>query len=274
MGKDIVTLEMGPVSVSIDNMLKKWFRCKNPTPGDVVAQRFLSLFEAHGIELTQIPRLLAGISLHHLDEKERLVKALTTEVLDATAALFAIRREWLDGIDDTIYSCKSCYKHPKRFVDDLKKVCSDDYDFPMRAFCCSAQLDAHLHKNQPLVLILVEKITEFGEQDILRFHIYHDSWDWSYQPCRIQLKAMARYSSIEIGMPPPLYRIGWRTLEEIREGRLVPYKHFTGSLLTEPSLEDYALSPDESAHSKEAFELPMVLEYMKNGMHSSNASSA
>lgn len=52
-----------------------------------------------------------------------------------------------------------------------------------------------------------------------------------------------------------------------QDGRMVPASCLKGSPLTEPSLEDFALSPEESRQSKESEELPGVLEYIaKNNL--------
>jgi integrase len=119
-----------------------------------------------------------------------------------------------------------------------------------------------LAPGQPLALLLVEKIKDLGNEEICRYIIYGDTWDWSHAICRIQLKAMARLVDMIYESPIPLYHVKRDVLEKIRLGKFVPRQFLTGSQLTEPSLEDYAHSKQESAQSKESDELPLVLEYI------------
>lgn len=65
-------------------------------------------------------------------------------------------------------------------------------------------------------------------------------------------------------MNVPLYRVDARVLNEIVKGRCFPQSHMRGSVITEPSLEDYALSQNESKVAKECEELPEVLDYIQN----------
>ena len=166
-----------------------------------------------------------------------------------------------------LYPCRCCYKRPQLFFDDLGAVRTDGLEFPVRALYSDKTLSGGSDRPQPVVLLLVEKIAEFGDNEIQRFRVYYDSWDWGYFPARLQLKAMARIAFLEKQTPISLYRVPYRKLEMVREGKAVPRDLLTRSPLTSPSLEDFALSPSESAQSQEAEELPAVMEYIsKHGL--------
>jgi hypothetical protein len=137
------------------------------------------------------------------------------------------------------------------------------WDFPVRALTCVKSLDCNAEGDQPIVLILTQKITELGDENIFRYRIYCDAWDWGYWKCRIQLKAMVRVFEKNLNMPIPLYRVEESILDQIRDGFRVPRLFLRGSPITEPSLEDYALSKQESTKSKEWKEVPEVLEYIR-----------
>jgi hypothetical protein len=232
-------------------------------PAAEVARRFLKLFNDHGVAETQIQQFLPQIALDKLHTQEALVGALTNDLLNQAAELFKIRREWLDGVDDRIYEYRSCYKDPQRFFEELASV-KEEYDFfPVRALYTGRQLDGLDDREQPLALLLVEKLREIGEEEICRYIIFYDSWDWPHPPCRIQLKAITRVMDRVLHKVVPMYAVEPAILEEVREGKRIPRHCLRGSLLTEPSLKDYALSPEESRVDKECEELPAVLEYIK-----------
>ena len=73
-------------------------RLKSPVV-DLVG-RFLQVFESHGVDLSQVPRLIPQIKYEDLQSEGRLIAALTPAAIDATAALFGVRRQWLEGLDD------------------------------------------------------------------------------------------------------------------------------------------------------------------------------
>jgi hypothetical protein len=269
-----VGLNLGLLTISVNGILKKLFGRHERGPCDIVAKRFLMLFGAHGVEVAQIPRLLPMIGLDALNTRESLLKALTCDVLDETASLFGVEREWLDGATEVLYPCQSCYKRPRLFFEDLGSVKTDGMEFPVRALYSDKTLSGGSERSQPVVLLLVEKIAEFGDKEIQRFRVYHDSWDWGHFPARIQLKAMARVVFLDKETPIPLYRVPYRRLELVRERKAVPRDLLAGSPLTSPSLEDFALSPEESAQSKEAEEIPVVMEYInKHGLVYGNRST-
>jgi hypothetical protein len=184
-------------------------------------------------------------------------------VLDQTAKLFGVRREWLEGVDAQIYDGFSCYKSPEWFFEEFRKIWHGSSDFPVRAFTCVEHLDYRGDRGQLIAVVLVEKMCEIGEREIFRFIINRGEWDWGYDPARIQLKAMVRIVDREFGSPVPLYRVKQSVVEEIYDGKRIPREFIRGSPLTNPSLEDYACSMQEHRQAKECDELPDVLEYIE-----------
>lgn len=53
-------------------------------------------------------------------------------------------------------------------------------------------------------------------------------------------------------------------MRDVLEGKLIPQLQLDGCLITNPSLEDFALSKEESLVAKEVEELPAVLDYIRN----------
>jgi hypothetical protein len=218
------------------------------------------------VEPSQIPRLLPQIKLDDLKSENSLLAALTPELLDQTAKFFTIRTAWLEGVDDCIYDCLSCYKQPQNFFKNLALINRGEHDpddFYVQTLVTTKQLDMNDPSQQLLAVVVAEKIAELGDQRVYRYHVYGDGLDWGYWPTRIQLKATARLLFQKFGKTMPIYTTKLADLENIREGRLIPRSYLGGCLLSEPSLEDYAMTQEENFHAKEIAELPEVLEYIE-----------
>jgi hypothetical protein len=79
-----------------------------------VSQRFVELFEAHGVRRNQIPRVLGyDLALGDLVDDASLLAKLTEPLLDAACSLFGVRREWLDVAGEDPYSNHAFYKKPR-----------------------------------------------------------------------------------------------------------------------------------------------------------------
>ncbi|MBK1681321.1 hypothetical protein CKO20_13175 [Rhodocyclus tenuis] len=231
-------------------------------PIAIVGVRFLQVFHDHGIEVSQIPRILPQIRLADLQSPQHLIAALTPELLAQTAQMFGVRLEWLEGVDDQIYEHLSAYKRPQTFLEHLaalRQSAQDPLRHPVRVLTVAKRLDWRNPVRQPLAPVVLEKIAELGEEPIYRYHVFQDGCDWSYSPSRIELKSIVKVLSDRLGITVPLFVIGAKDMEEVLEGRLIPRRFVDGCLVTDPSLEDYVFTPERSGVAKEAEELPVVL---------------
>jgi hypothetical protein len=231
----------------------------------IVAQRFVQAFVDHGVEAAQIPRLLVQVTLDDLQSPSKLLAALTPEVLDKTAQLFGIRVQWLEGVDDEIYDYQAVYKHPATLLEHLGKVRAtraETLDSPLRVLTTHMHLERTDQRHQLLAPVLVERIAELGEQDICRYRVYRDGFDWSYPPTRIELKAIAHVIFTTLHTPIPLFVVSKKHMDDLLEGKMIPRRFLEGCQITNPSLEDYALPLDYSRVAKEVDELPEVYEYI------------
>lgn len=262
MPSDLFEIKLGAYGFRL-NVIELWRRLfKIRSPASRVSERFLALFQAHGVAPTQIQRFLPQVTLEHF-ASDRLAAVLTNETLNQAAALFGIRREWLEGIDQQIYEPFFCYKAPVWFFHDLAKWQVKPQTFSVRALCCG-DLDNSSLREQPLVLLAVEKVGMIGDEEICRYRVYHDAWNWGYFPCRLQLKAFARLVHLGWQTPIPVHRVQKGVLEKIRTGQRVPRLELQGCLLTEPCLEDFALAENESGKAQETEELGEVFRYIEH----------
>ena len=265
MSDEIVEFKpgVGPFKLNVVALLKKLTLKSKNDPVAVVARRFVQIFQDHGVPATQIPRLVPQLTLDKLSSPETLLPALNGDVLEHTAKLFQIRRTWLEGVGDQIYDTVWCYKAPERFFQELATIEMQSVAFPIVAFCSSKKLDGKNDGKQPIDLLFREKLCELGDEEIHRYRIFGDGWDWGYWKCRIQLKAMARMVDKVLHNRIPMYQVKSEVLKAVESGNRVPRQCLQGPQLNNTSLEDFALSPTESAQSKEAEELSQVIEYIK-----------
>ncbi len=248
---------IGPFRLNVSELIRRLKPVEDPVLG--VAQRFIQLFLDHGVAIPEIQHFLPLITLDKLSTLAALLPELTNDVLDHTAMLFGVQRQWLDGTDTRIYKPLFCYKDPAVLFRSLGELSSDKFSVPLRVLYCEKPPCSLSKRYQPLAIVLVETVRTLGEREICRYRVFGDEWDWSYEKCRIQMKAMVRALHLTSSALFPLYRVEHRVLRQVLDGDLIPRAYLQGSLLTEPSLEDYALSEAECAVAQEVEELPAVL---------------
>ena len=235
------------------------------SPVEKVAERFLSVFESHGIAASQLPRYIPQLTFDKLRSPETLLPALTNDLLESTASLLRIRRDWLEGVGNEIFECHYCYKDPKRFLAEVAKLNWKEVYAPVVAFCCDRTLNWKDTSNQPLAIVLMEKLDFLNGEEIQRYIIYGDDWRWEYWRCRIQLKAMARILSNVLHKCVPIYQITNQAMGQLRSGYVVPRTFLKRqNRLKEIYLDDFAFAPTESAVAKEPEEIPNVLQYIQD----------
>lgn len=264
MSNEILQLKPNLYGMGIDlkALFKRlWHGKPPPDPITLVAQRFLQVFLDHGVAPAQIPHLLDEVSLASLRSPEELLKVLTPSALEATAALFGVQRKWLEGVTNTIYPPIHVYQDLPAFLTLLPREDSTPLRAPIRALCSDTP-NFQAKQDQIIALVIVEQAATLGEDVIPRFRVLNDPWNWSYEPTRIQLKAMARLTFGKYG-PIPLYQVSPKRLQGIIDGDAVPNEINGNSLITNPSLEDYALSATESVVAREVSELSAVLDYLR-----------
>jgi hypothetical protein len=162
---------------------KKW---RNPEPVvNNTAQRFIRLFEAHGVARAQIPRFFGhNLTIHRVEDEIELLKALDIDILEAAATLFGIRIDWLEGGSEELYELKHFYKQPKLFGDWLDSLtsasCWDVDGWLLTTQYASEKYDA--------LILMRESIGEIAGESIYRYH-FCEHWVYSYWKCRADITA-------------------------------------------------------------------------------------
>lgn len=246
------------------NLFQRFTKKEEPPSVALVPTRFFQVFREHGIEAAQIPRLIPKLRLDDLKSDDALLAVLDHDLLAQTAKLFGVRIEWLEGVDDVIYEYHSCYKQPEIFFETLAVLRWDYLRFPVRAITSDIKLDYKSGRRQPIALVFLDEIAQIGDETIYRYRVESGEWDWGHSPCRLQLKAMARLAFKKLGIVIPIFKVERDVLEAICENRMIPAAYLNGCLCSDPSLEDFGLTSQESGVAKETEEMPSVMQFIQD----------
>ncbi len=229
------------------------------------SERFLKLFKEHGVPAAQIPRIMPEVGLDKLQSPQSLLPALTPELIEKAAQIFQVRREWLEGSTTVMYDHLWCYKRPELFFEEFKALKTDGLMWPVYALCADPKFDLKRWRDQPIVLVLHNKIADLGEREICSYRIFGEGMNWSYWKCRYQIMIMVRLLHQFNQATVPLICVSRNDLRAVEAGYCVPRTVFgKGKRLTETWLEDFSLFPHESAKAKRSDELQCALEYFED----------
>tara|TARA_R110002073_G_scaffold266047_2_gene429081 strand:+ start:523 stop:1323 length:801 start_codon:yes stop_codon:yes gene_type:complete len=156
---------------------------KNPELS--ICDRFIGVFQKHGVGRNQIPRFLDdGLTVADIQNEDTLLPKLTEERLNRVCSLLAIKRGWLDGTEEAIFPEYFFYKHPEDFADFLTH---HKIDYCYLLYPKSQQ-------DMSAALILKESIGFVEDREIYRFHVESD-WVFNYWKCRAYIAAI--FSMVE-----------------------------------------------------------------------------
>ena len=149
--------------------------------------RFIALFEHHGVHRNQIPRLFDhGLTVKDVSSDEALTEKLTEQVLQDACDLFAVRREWLDGVSDEIYEVHHFYKYPadfEKFIQKLARASGDTGGLRGKVVIPSSN-----NIRSDALFFIEEVIGYLGVEPVSRFHLT-GTWSYDYWKCRAYLAA-------------------------------------------------------------------------------------
>ncbi|MCG9697237.1 hypothetical protein [Shewanella sp. Isolate11] len=205
------------------------------------AQRFIRLFEGHGVARAQIPRFFGhNLTIHQVEDEAELLKALDEEILEAAAALFGVRVEWLEGCDEDIYDINLFNKAPKAFgdwLDELKIANNFDTD----GWLVITQRETYDYDG---LIIIREQLGMLRDKPIYRYH-FCDLWMFNYWKCRADLAACVA-QSLKRGV-----FISGREISEKRFAKLSTLQFFPNSEKEHTSVsgkrfaaEDLTINPE------------------------------
>ncbi|MHB8562630.1 MAG: hypothetical protein ACYDDA_01545 [Acidiferrobacteraceae bacterium] len=173
-------------ALSLLGKIRNWWRTRTVSRAESVATRFVRLFESHGVHRNQIPRFIGhGLTLQDVKDDTALLAKLSEETLDAACARFAIRREWLDGVEAQVHPDHDFYKHPEKFVHFIEDLMQKNPDADMLGVLV---IPEERDWPAPALLILQESVGVLGEKPIYRYHLCNN-WGFTYWKARAYLTA-------------------------------------------------------------------------------------
>lgn len=237
-----------------------------------MVQRFVQIYNAHGIERTQIPRFLGTdgrLSLVDVSTDEKLLQALNEDLLQTTCDRLGIQREWLDGKDVPIYSYLWHNDDLSSYIDfllDLKREGATIQGFAIKRPEDKLQKRKGCHGPYDqffIALLFRVKLDHFGDnsQDsIWKYYPLGDQIYWGYERTRMQLKAKTLIASI-LGIYFKGCVMEADEIDGILEGTIFP-----GPLMENRSHvgwhpEDYIFTAEESCAVADSEEALLVREW-------------
>lgn len=217
-----------------------------------VAVRFISLFKAHGIERTQIPRFLGeafNLTLADISTDGNLLRVLDERILDEVCNLFGVRRAWIDGACEQMYDRQMHYKDLPEFARFIAQLIAKHPDEPciLHAYKPS-KTSADLFKNHPdISLVLAEPISDFDGVTIYRYYPLHGPLPWGHAEARFNLYAFFTLAFSTRGLVLKGHDVPSKLISELSEGKVIP----------ETIKAEGSWHPDDYAYSSISHEMPM-----------------
>ncbi len=234
-----------------------------------VAQRFVKIYKAHGIERTQIPRLLgqeAGFNLADVSKDENLIRALDENIINKTCEVFGVRREWLDGKDIPIYPYLWFDKDMEGFIHFIVELKQKHREVKGFVIKCPKDKLKKKEIDYPIAMVFRGKIDHWGhfsEESIWRYYPLSDQYYfWGYERTRLQLKAMVLIAW-QFGIHVGGCQLPQKDIEDLVAGTVFP-----GPLLGHLSYvawhpDDYIFANGESGKVADHAEALMARTYLE-----------
>lgn len=177
---------------------KAWsLLCDRLDPARAQAKRLIDTFEAYGIARQQIPRLLPPeLKLPNaaFSTPDKLKDKVTPELLDWAADHLAIRRAWLDKVDEQPHRMEDHYKSPAGCRDWLANRLEVAPDVS-RCLAVWKPLGQEIPGGHgPLCLVYEETTDGLDGTAFTRYWRLSDHWRLDHAPCLENLLAVVAVS--------------------------------------------------------------------------------
>jgi hypothetical protein len=155
------------------------------------AARILQAFEAHGIQRTQINRLLPKhlqLLPFQLSDADELKKVLTQEHINWVAEFFALEREWLDGTSDAANQLIFSYKSPGKlhqWLTEHRLPAEQSLQFKLRLITSDTQPISPA--SQGYFAVVLEELMEVNEDYQSRYYHLTNGARFDHPPCLLHL---------------------------------------------------------------------------------------
>ena len=189
-----------------------WLQGRQKQLPETVAWRFFRLFESHQVHRNQIPRFFGnGLTLQDMQSETALLPKLEEQVLQAACDLFAVRREWLDGVDAQAFPMHDFYQRPQVFEEYLRRLKESNAGGQLSGVLLAPN-DSSASASDAALIILYEIVGWIGDKPVYRYHLLNN-WFFEYWKSRADLAAVVA--------------IAWKLKVRIR-GRYLPHVRILG----------------------------------------------
>jgi hypothetical protein len=137
-----------------------------PAISDMV-DRVLSVFEAHGVLLSQIPRILPELNYAQLKNREALVDALSPDLIEKICDLFFLERSWLEGAHDMRQQQLSYFG--SRFDNQLADEVKRGHHPELHCFTTLGEKQPQPGDLFHFCFVVVSRLAEFETDTIFRY---------------------------------------------------------------------------------------------------------
>lgn len=164
---------------------------KEKSSVNVVVDRFVRVYEAHGIKQNQIAFFIDkkfNLELKDFKDNESILQVLNDDLIKWTCEKFGIERDWIDGTTEKIYGRNDYYKQIESFIDDICKIIREVDEVELYAFK-DGELDRD-DENHDVILLLRYPIDKINSKIIYKYVPIDTYWKWGYWRSRFQLKAI------------------------------------------------------------------------------------
>jgi len=164
---------------------------KEKSKVDLVVDRFIKVYEAHGIQQNQIVTFVDkefNLKLKDFKNNESILEILDNDLIEWTCNKFGVKRDWIDGTSDRIYESVDYYKEVPKFIKDISELVKNKNDLELFAFK-EGELDRE-NEYQDIVLLIRYSIGKNNSQTVYRYTPISTCWKWGYWRSRYQLKSI------------------------------------------------------------------------------------
>lgn len=228
---------------------------------DLVVERFIQIYEAHGIQQNQIAFFVDkkfNLQLRDFKDSESILQILDENLIKWTCEKFGIKKDWLDGTSNKIYERKDYYKQVEHFIDDICKFVKEGIEIELFAFK-EGEIDRE-DDNQDVILLLRYPIDKINSKTIYKYVPIANYWKWGYWRSRYQLKSIF-YICERLHIFIKGYDLKER--RKIADGIIFPEELIESVPITLTWYpEDYIDLISQSVQAKETDETEKVREYI------------
>lgn len=170
---------------------------------ELMADRFINLFQSHGVAVADIPALLPPGSLARSDllSREVLVDRLHDDLLESVATTFHVELEWLKGQEASpVRSTGTWYKNVggfARHLAELSRECESirvlfvaERGLSFEALKAASSEGGDSTGNELDIGVVVEITRTVKNAPSFRTYRVWEAQRWNYWRCRYHLKSM------------------------------------------------------------------------------------